>query len=388
MTIKVGRLTAAALLVAVGAALLFDRWLGTSFLAVLLEWWPLVLVLLGVEYLYYGMGRQAEGVRMKMDIASIVGAVVVSAVIGVITNWPALAQLESWTKSTVNVPLAEMSNLFDEAAPWQQRRKGTVTVPLAGEIDIVSFHNDKGRVAIRSGRVDDIQVDVKVAAPGASEDEMSGIVENTKLYVEDGSKLTVAVKAARYGAGSGREPRVDLDITVPQGRSVLWEVHGSVGDIDAEDLDGAVKLYANVGDIRVRSVRGNVAASTAAGEIEVSGATGDIDVETTTGDIELNEVLGALRAKTTNGEIEASTAHVGGAWKVETTLGDVKIDIPAAGDYTIHGQTTIGEVDLEADDDSAAAGFSVTKRSMEGKRGGGTHPIEANTQGDLEIVLR
>ncbi|VTR62731.1 Uncharacterised protein [Actinobacillus pleuropneumoniae] len=49
--IRVGRYTAALLLVSTGALLLLDEWRGTDYIFMLQRWWPLLFILLGVEYI-------------------------------------------------------------------------------------------------------------------------------------------------------------------------------------------------------------------------------------------------------------------------------------------------------------------------------------------------
>ena len=49
--IRVGRYTAALLLVCTGVLLLLDEWRGTDYIFMLQRWWPLLFILLGVEYI-------------------------------------------------------------------------------------------------------------------------------------------------------------------------------------------------------------------------------------------------------------------------------------------------------------------------------------------------
>lgn len=390
MTIKIGRLTAAVMLVAVGSVLLFDRWQGTAYLGVLLEWWPLLLVLLGLEYLYYGSRGHGEGVRMKLDIASVIGAVVLSAVIGTVTNWSSLWQFDNWLEKsvTVNLPFGDVETIFGDTANWKKVEKDVTNIRLPAGNEKVSFYNTNGKITVRTGDVEEIQVGMLVAAAVASEDEASKIADGTKLEVTEGSALAITVKGYRYGKGDRREPSVDLDITVPEQHNATWEFQSKNGDITLQGLNGSAKAITFNGDIAVSSVRGAVDASTTNGDVSVTGSTGDIEARTTLGDIRLEQVQRKLQAKTTNGDIDVTAERIGGDWNVDTTLGDVTVDIPSAGDYRLKAQTNLGDVEADADDDSVLSDFTVQTHSIEGKRGGGTYEIDANTQGDFNVTFR
>jgi DUF4097 and DUF4098 domain-containing protein YvlB len=388
MIIKVGRLTAAVLLISVGAVLLIDRWQGTAYLGMLLEWWPLVLILLGLEYLYFGMKPRAEGVQLRLDIASIVGAVLLSALIGVVTNWPSLSQFASWTRNVTAVETRDIAEWFDNTEAWQKANKGVTAVPLSEKNRVVAFHNNNGRIKITSGAVDDVQIDITVSAPGATEEEMDRLLEETGLEIKDGSTLNISSKSVKYGSGARRGTRSDWNIVVPEGKSLTWEIHGINGDLEANGLTGTVKMFTTNGDVKVGSNSGEVEAYTTNGDIEVFGTDGDIRAETTLGDVFVDRARGSLTVQTTNGDVEASGEQISGNWKVETTLGDVELKLPLPGDYSIQGESTMGDVELDADDQSVLNGFTVSKKSIEGKVGTGNHRIEAHTQRDLSIILK
>lgn len=49
--VRVGRYTAAALIIAVGVLLILDKRWGTDYVYEMVDWWPFLLVVLGVEYI-------------------------------------------------------------------------------------------------------------------------------------------------------------------------------------------------------------------------------------------------------------------------------------------------------------------------------------------------
>lgn len=65
---KAGRYTAALLLVLVGGAVIADRMMSTSFTMALIEWWPLLFIFLGVEYILFNMKYGNSERQLKLDL--------------------------------------------------------------------------------------------------------------------------------------------------------------------------------------------------------------------------------------------------------------------------------------------------------------------------------
>lgn len=83
---KAGRFTAAVLLVLVGGAVIADRRMNTNFTTVLIDWWPLLFIFLGVEYILFNMKYGNSERQLKLDLGGIIFAVMISAVVIVSTQ--------------------------------------------------------------------------------------------------------------------------------------------------------------------------------------------------------------------------------------------------------------------------------------------------------------
>ncbi|WP_274365467.1 DUF4097 family beta strand repeat-containing protein [Paenibacillus thermotolerans] len=388
MVIKVGRLTAAVILIAAGSTLLFDSWQGTHYTGVLLQWWPLLLILLGLEYLYYGTRRQQENVQTKLDIAGVVGAIVLSAAIGAIVNWQSLWQFDKWMgdANKIGVAVSGAGAFLEDAGGWQKVQKETQHVSLKPSHEKISFYNSNGDIALRAGDVEDIRIEMLVKAQVGSKEEAEDIAENTMLKVSDGKTLGITVEGAKYGRGNRKEPVVHLEITVPRDRGASWEIRGMNGDVSVEGVSGSADVNTMNGDISAQVSEGDVEATTINGDIEAI-ATGRVDAKSTNGSLKVRGVQGSLRASTTNGDIEISPSAIGGDWHVDTSWGDITIEFPSEGDYTLSGKTVIGEVEVQGAD-SLLSGFTVKSRSVEGKVGDGTYKVEVQTQSDFKAIFQ
>lgn len=68
---RVGTITMAVCLISLGVLIFISQISGTSALAISLKIWPLMLILLGAEILYYRFIFKDEDINIKYDIFSI-----------------------------------------------------------------------------------------------------------------------------------------------------------------------------------------------------------------------------------------------------------------------------------------------------------------------------
>ena len=68
---RVGTLSMGIILVALGSIMLYSQIAGVQSLGLILKWWPIILVLLGVEILVYIFLSKQEQPKVKFDIFSI-----------------------------------------------------------------------------------------------------------------------------------------------------------------------------------------------------------------------------------------------------------------------------------------------------------------------------
>src|SRR2546428_12787084 len=99
---RVGRYTAVFILMSVGGLLLLDQLLSTHVLRKAIEWWPTLLILLGLEYLM--VSRKSQDEPLKLDLTSLLFSVIISAVV------VGSVQAASFSKSLIG----ELSSLFHD----------------------------------------------------------------------------------------------------------------------------------------------------------------------------------------------------------------------------------------------------------------------------------
>lgn len=166
-------------------------------------------------------------------------------------------------------------------------------------------------------------------------------------------------------------------LTVPSGADL--EVHTVQGKIDVDGARGRLEANSVNGDVRVRGGRGVVDVNTVQGAVELSDAAGRIEVNSVNDRVTIRRVSGDLSVTTVNGAIgmqeidsravEATTVnggitfdgplHADGWYELSTHNGEISLAIPEGTGARVEISTFNGHV--EAD-------FPVTLGSPEARR--------------------
>ena len=263
------------------------------------------------------------------------------------------------------------------ALPGSAAAQQAETFQLRG--DAVAIYNLAGKVQVRGGSGSDVAVTVRRGGSDASRLEVqTGNVDTrqsgfgtvaslrvvypgeTIVYSEGNGNSEIKVRddGTFFGdsdggkkikirdSGSGVKAHADLDITVPNGRSVLVAL--AVGEVRVENVNG--RLYVDVasadiwssnssgdhtfdtgsGDVEVKGHEGSLVADTGSGDVLVENVTGgELDFDTGSGDVTGSGIRGtSLRADTGSGDVELQDVSVDRI-NADTGSGNVTLDLAA-----------------------------------------------------------
>ncbi|NIK72373.1 DUF6677 family protein [Paenibacillus sp. BK720] len=227
--------------------------------------------------------------------------------------------------------------------------------------------------------------------PSADPNSISDL-EATETSLEDSEKNSVPkmevtvdvnngpVSASGLIAPGGVQLKSDNgDITAQQIEGPLV-IHGLNGGINLQTVTGNAELSTKNGAITVDALTGNLTAETWNGAMTLSGISGSVGADTKNGKIAMKEVSGEVKASTLNGNIELASRVVGGDWDLDSTVGEIKLRVPAAGDYSVFGSVTFGSITTDLP-------LTVNKKTVRGTIGSGTYRIQVNATNSIFIQL-
>ncbi|WP_160044482.1 DUF4097 family beta strand repeat-containing protein [Paenibacillus sp. USDA918EY] len=412
---RVGRFTAVLLLIATGALLFGDALHGTDHLLLLLKWWPLIIVLWGLEYIILHLiSRHAKGAgrRFQLDLRGVMLAAVLSTSVFIVAEQKHYLHL--WNKVSLNLAAAGVD--YSEAE-GNSVGKDLLAVPVTLKTQNVNVENINGDIIVQRGPVADIGVQAEIWVDQITGPEAEAIGRESSLDVSGDSTITIQTKGKAYGQSGKRQPRMNLTITLPEDRrfdlslrtmngsirlqhveaikqismetasgdlylnQVTGNVKGSTlnGKANAYHVLGSVDLSTNQGSMQVVDVSDAVTLTTQVGNLSVRKSLGAIDVRTKNGNIDVDGIRSGLKAESLNGGITARSGVVGGDWDIYSAVGELTLALPEAGSYEIDGSISYGDIHNQFPE------FTVDKKNITGTIGLGEHKVHIEGNSDLSV---
>lgn len=410
---KAGRYTAAITLISVGAAVMLDKTTGSDWTSALIGHWPLLFILLGLEYLLFNMRYRNSERELKLDLGGVILSVILSAVVIV------SMQSADFFKKFGDMGDFNIGDAIGAFTDGQKFDKGVTSIPLGSGVENVKLGNRSGNIVLKSGNVDQMQVALTVYVQSKDDAEAKRIADESVIDSKlSGTTLTVTAAGKEYGSFLGkRRPRMDLVITVPANQKLNFDTdltNGKMtaadlpvlqrfraqttnGEIQVSGLEGALELGTTNGQVIASRTAGSIRLTTTNGAVQLTGHRGDAVLEATNGGIKAEDVNGAvqahttngsvkvngvakdLKAETTNGSVEVVSRNVQGSWQVSTSHGSIDLKLPTHGDYTVSGEGSVGSIK------SSLPFTTVDKKLVNGTVGSGKYPIHLETKGSINI---
>jgi hypothetical protein len=321
-------------LITVGFLLLLHNYRGLELGDVLVRWWPLALIFLGLIKLY---DRTVASRSADPGSARISGGEIL-LVVGMIVLLSCVVAIDIGKRTIGGKLPVEISG---DAYPFDLD-VAPKPVPANARITVRGI---RGNIAVRASDVPEIRVSGQKNVHAWSENDASRRAAPVSVeIVQNGDGYEVHPTGAN--AGDARIS-IDMEIQVPKMASV--NVRNEKGDITVSDMATPVLVTSANGDVEVRDTasdvniemhKGDVKVSDTKGDIKISGKGTQVDVASATGSFTLDgEFYGPIRAdkvvkglrfvsQRTDLTLTSLTGHM------EVSSGNLEI-VDAPGDITL-----------------------------------------------------
>lgn len=408
---KLGRFTAAVLVLTVGILLLLDQMNGRNDISLLGQWWPVIFIVLGLEIIIFSLKFKGAEKKLRLDVAGGMIALVITLTAYVVTQY---ADIPFRWLDQFNVDLNGTAEYGEEKG--FQYDKAVIKVPLDEAASLIRIVNPNGQVTVRTGDVQEIELLTAVWVDVADKAEADAIAEQSMVKVNPGAEVTLEAKGQSYGTNGSRKPRMNMLITVPMSLSDQVKVEEAptespvqtdlTGILDAAnvnslempfpivaaDEDSALPLATDTdsggeteqtpepteepkpalklsveadngsveikemtlpGGLDIRSNSGIISVSNINGSLTVKGNNGSITVNGITGDSSLETKNGTITAAKIQGKLFANTLN--GSLEIKDITGNIeaetkngKIKMDGAGS-SVKADTLNGSIELSSD---------------------------------------
>lgn len=354
---RVGRLTAATGLVALGTALLADNLTGTTWGDLVLRLWPVVLIGLGLEYLVRAAlaERTGSGRNLHFDVGGVFLLLFIFVTVG---GFSAVRQFEDGRLHLrlENLPVWNWGPGYVHSV----ERNAVLNVDPQATLTVQAF---AGTVEV-TGDSPDNQVRVRAVYQIRSR---SGDPEGAAPVLETVGGATPRINATQWarpaGPGDYNLQSVRLYVQTPPGMGA--EVKTDVGSVEVRGLGGNVRVETSAGTVKVREVGGNLYVRSNVGSVEIQDITGQVEARTAAGSLRAERFKGGqietnmgtitaidwrdgdLRVSSNSGSVRATTKYpVDRDVTIRTSVGQVELTVPPTSDAQFTLSTNLGGIEV------------------------------------------
>ncbi len=318
---RVGTFSMGIILVALGIIMLYSQIADVQAMGLILKWWPIILVLLGVEILLYIVLSKQEQPKVKFDVFSIVIITfIMMAGVGVY----AVSSFIQHAKSDISIFSAI------DIYKYESRFERNMTVEL-GERDTLKIRNSSGNVEIVKGDSEKIEIKANITIRNNDEKYAAEISDDIVEVIEK-DVISVISKTDQYSSKNGTVGSIQVNYYIRVPEKINVEVDNQFGDVN---VDG-ILLNASINNSHGRIVADNI------GE--------DLYVDNSFGDIEISNIKAYAKVKNSHGKIKA--CYVGGDLEVKNEMGDIELE-GITGNVNVVGEH--GKIDIENVDKNVKA---------------------------------
>ncbi len=210
----------------------------------------------------------------------------------------------------------------------QQRYERTeeVSAPMAG-VELLDIDTSFGDITINGTDTMECNIIANIVGRAPTEEEAMELAEQTQITLVAKGK-TLVVRADKPKLRKNRSIAIDYEITVPRRTGI--ECKSSYGDINLSNIAGDVTVHSSFGEIEAKNIAGKVELDTSYGEVGCSGI-----------------ICSEFKAKSSFGKMEidfSDECPAGLKAEIETSYGEVEVDVPSSFAGEISVETSFGKV--------------------------------------------
>ncbi|UWG99285.1 DUF4097 domain-containing protein [Dehalobacter sp. DCM] len=271
---RVGTISMGILLIATGLLLLLSELNGINGARIIMRWWPVILIFLGIEVLAYlalSKSNGEEQPKLKFDGLSIFLTIVIILV-------------SSGVYAANSFLGSNFSNvLLNEYGLYANESVSSISYDYrAVDIDTLEITNTQGDILVEKTTGDKIQIDAAMTIK--SNDETDSDLAKDLIEITEGNTLKVNTRVIGALQGNKRY-QVSVNYVVKVPKQMRFVVKNSYGKITLNDLTGDVDIQGDFGAVEVSRIDGDVTIRNSFGETIVSDVSGRLDIQNNNGEV-------------------------------------------------------------------------------------------------------
>jgi hypothetical protein len=291
---RMGTLTLGFLLISLGCGFILIKLGIINSIVQILGWWPLAIILLGIEVLFGGFLFIDERCKLKFDGFSVL-AILLTLFICAGSFLVSALPLDRF-----NFGFPRSNIFYSDNSSFQKN----LNINASGKENFV-INNSLGSVQLQKALGNNIEVEATIKVAYNDYEYAKSIPDNL-IKVTEGNVISLSSDRGQFQNDKINIQSIDYKIKVPEKLNV--EVINKFGKIEADSIDGNLKINNANGSINVRSVLGSLTIDNKFGDIIASNVKGSLKLANSNGKIKIENVEGSLTAENRFGDIELKNA--------------------------------------------------------------------------------
>jgi len=347
---RVGTISMGVLLVATGLLLFISELNGTNGAGMILRWWPMILVVLGIEILAYVVFSREEQPKIKFDGLSIFLAVLIILVSTGIYG------VNTFMKSGFS------QGIFGDMGVFKNQSLVNKSWDLeAADVKKLQIDSSRGEIQVDAYDGDKIKVDVAIMVKNNDEEQALKLAQDL-VEVTEGETVTLSTGNLDV-LENNRNYQFNVNIAVKVPKALEFDIQSKFGEITLEDLTGNVKVDSKFGKIEIENIQG------------------DVQVENDFGEIRMKDIFGKMDIENNQGEISYRSTKVANEdITLNTKMGGVNLSLPRTQQGTFDLRSAFGGIQIEGFPTSISINKDNMKQEWKGTIGTSSPVITINTE--------
>jgi hypothetical protein len=287
---RMGTLTLGFLLIALGCGFILSKLGIINSIVQILGWWPLAIILLGIEVLFGGFLFIDDRCKLKFDGFSVL------AILFTLFICAGSFLVSALPLDRFNFGFPRSNIFYSDNSSFQKN----LNINASGKENFV-INNSLGSVQLQKASGNNIEVEAAIKVAYNDYEYAKSIPDNL-IKVTEGNVISLSSDRGQFQNDKINIQSIDYKIKVPEKLNV--EVINKFGKVEADSIDGDLKINSANGSINVRSVLGSLTIDNKFGDVIASNVKGSLKLANSNGKIKIENVEGSLTAENRFGDVE------------------------------------------------------------------------------------
>lgn len=290
---RVGTLTMGILLVALGVVMIVARVNGISAIEHIINWWPVILVMLGLEILVFSLLPNQDQTRIKFDGFSIF-MVIMIVIISVGTY--------GVTSLIRNISNFDIFHDAVQHSKYQTTFNKSISVNAKGK-DKVIINNSFGKVQVAKGTGDNIEIQANIVIHN-NDEQYAKEISDSLIDISESGDISIASKREEYMNDRARVQNISVNYSIKVPENLSVEIENKFGSVNVENTGRSVKVQNSHGDVTAKQIGGDLYVNNSFASIYVEGVNGKADIYDRNSSVTVRKVEGNLTLENSFGSVK------------------------------------------------------------------------------------